>query len=100
MVGFWKNDDYSDYWVLETTVLGNEDVNNYIDDKTFLLGGLSWFFGISKNEISRNEFIYAINVGTESMLEDIDKFDNKNNYQYQIIDISDIRKQGIRNINK
>jgi hypothetical protein len=100
MVGFWKDNSHSSWVALETTILGNENINSYIDDKTFLLGGLAWFFGVSKNEISRNEFLYAIEVGIESVNDNIDEFNDINNNKYQILDILTARRSGIRNINK
>jgi len=100
MVGVWKDENHSGWVALETTILGNENINNYIDDKTFLLGKLAWFFGISKNEISRDEFIYAINNGTKSVNANIDEFNDIKNDEYQVLDILTARRAGISNINK
>lgn len=100
MVGVWKDENHSGWVALETTILGNENINNYIDDKTFLLGKLAWFFGVSKNEISRDEFIYAINNGTKSVNDNIDEFNDIKNNEYQILDILTARRAGINNINK
>jgi len=100
MVGFWTDSSYNNWVALETTIIGNEDINKYIDDKTFILGGLAWLLGASKNEISRQEFLYAINIGTETVNDNIDKFIDENNNEYRIINISDVRRAGIRNISK
>jgi len=100
LLGFWTDINHSDWVALETTALGNENINKYVDDKTFLLGGIAWLFGTSKNEKSRQEFLNAINIGTEAITFNIDRFNDKDNNDYQIIDISTARRAGIRNIHK
>jgi len=100
LVGFWKDSRHSDWKAFETTILGNEDLDKYIDDKTFLIGGLARFFGSSKNEMSRKEFIYALEKGKDSIIENIKYINDINNNRYQIIDIANIRREGIRNISK
>jgi hypothetical protein len=100
IVGFWKDNNHSGWIAIETTILGDENINNYIEDKTFLLGGFAWLFGISKNEISRNEFLYAIDIGRESINNNINEFNDINNKEYQILDILTARSSGINNINK
>jgi hypothetical protein len=100
LVGFWKDYQHSDWEAVETTILGKENLDGYIDDKTFLIGGLAWLFGTSKNEISRKEFNIALKIGGNSIIENIEYFNDEDNYKYKIIDIANSRQEGIRNISK
>lgn len=98
MVGFWDDRSHTDPYVIETTMLGNTDLDKYVDDKTFLLGGLAWLFGSSRNEVSRTEFMYALEVGRNRYKNNIEEFYDPYNDDYQIIDISELRREGIKPI--
>jgi len=97
-VGFWVDREHSDALVIETTMLGDVDLDEYFDDKTFFFGGLARFLGSSRNEVSRASFIQAVRKGTEEYNKYLDEFNDPKNIEYQRIDISQLRKEGIKPI--
>lgn len=98
MVGFWVDKSNTEAVVIETTAIGHENLDDYFDDKTFFFGGLTRLLGSSRNEVSRESFVYAIQNGTKKYEDNLDNFNNIYNRNYEIIDISQLRREGIKPI--
>lgn len=108
-LGFYTKPDKTEYAVLETTMLGNVDINEvkvingkvynlekykkYITQEvynSFMNGKLS--LEVLRQQISYGSFIQALNANKAKFTSNINKFKDPNNNQYTLVDIEEIRK--------
>jgi hypothetical protein len=110
-MGYFTSKDRSSYELLETTMVGNIDLNEITADN--LLDYSSYFTEetyndyISDNcsleyvkaEISFGSFVKASEYASEQWSNDLSKINDKDNYQYQSLDIENLRSviQPIKN---
>lgn len=90
-MGFYLDREKTKFLALETTLVGaevdlldnvDELLENSVDDE--LRGDCSW-----------PSFVMAIELGMKNMLESKEKFEDKNEADYNIIDIASARKSGV-----
>ncbi|MFO0941043.1 MAG: hypothetical protein U0930_09765 [Pirellulales bacterium] len=90
-MGFYLDREKTKFLALETTLVGAEvelpdDVDQILENSVEedLRGDYSW-----------PSFVQAIELGTKNLLESKEKFEDKNEADYNIIDIASARKTGV-----
>jgi hypothetical protein len=97
-VGFWLDEEHTRMGLLETTMLGHEDLKQYADGG--LLGALSKSLGVeTKNDASRRSFLNAVDAGSAAFAADRPHLDAEE-AGYAMIDVDAIRKAGVMPIAK
>ena len=84
---------------LETTMMGNTDLQKYSEGYRGIAGDVARLLGSTKNQASRKSFIAALQEGQEKANKARSKLLNGNDPNYKIIDIDAARKMGIAPIN-
>jgi len=93
-LGFWLDSQHQNSMFLETTMLGNTNLQNYGEDGT-LRGALAELLGHNtRNQASFQSFSAATTVGLQKA-RSVSPAEARTNSQYQMVDISEARKRGI-----
>jgi len=94
LIGFWLDGQHRQSLFLETTMLGQTNLQRYSEDGS-LSGSLAQILGQqTRNQASYQSFSAAISVGLQKV-RSISPAEARNNPQYQMIDIGEARKRGI-----
>ncbi|MDR2194909.1 MAG: hypothetical protein LBP19_10705 [Treponema sp.] len=100
-LGYDTNAEGSSFKVLETTMLGSEDITKYTKDDS-LFGKLKLGLGIGKTQstVSRDSFL-AASAAAEATWEEVqDKIFDETEDAYQIIPIAALRAMGVMPIKR
>lgn len=95
-LGFSLDEDGKNYAFLETTAMGNVNINQYNDKKR--LRDI-FFEKKTKNEVSQNSFIDAVEQGNKKFKSSLSGF-STNKLGYKMVDVAAARRMGILPINK